>query len=314
MELKGDDDSREADKTTFGPVFMSPGGTFVRPSMPALNLTPDASLAIFNEGFSTCDDGGLAPQQQGMETDLKLKPTSIKPPGVSVPPSLEGQSWGVKRGEVQDLGLFGGAIVMTLPSRLEDVSVVRQVPDHQEVFVDKASDISLIVEILSHADEVSNEEAARYHFDDLAQCNSAVSTDVMSTAVYGEEQVFLPGVSPSIIKCVLTGRQKVSKFRNSEQNCMDEVLIFLLVVRMPEIGTDLLISLNVPSTIGSKGDSVSTAHAQKSSTTVVNVPADAFLQDSTVTVGEPTSDAQFGVTTLRMLAASFRIVDYSLFA
>ena len=310
-----DDNNKESEKT-FGPVFMSPGGTFVRPEMPALNLTPDASLAVFTDSFSKTDDSSGMQATQG-DTGLNVKSFSIQPEGVSIPPELEGQSWGVKRGEVQDLGLFGGAILVTLPSRLEDVSGVRQVPDHQEVFVDKTSDISLIVEILNHAEDISNNDAARYHFDDLAQCNSAISTEITSTMVFGGasgSSDFMQELSPAYTKCVLTGRQRVSKFRNSGKNDLDEVLIYLIVVRMPEIGTDLLISLNMPATSDTKGDSVSVMHAKRpvAATNEATVPADAFLSDSSYNVVDDL--AMFGVKTLRSLCETFKIVDFSLFA
>ena len=83
-----DDNNKESEKT-FGPVFMSPGGTFVRPEMPALNLTPDASLAVFTDSFSKTDDSSGMQATQG-DTGLNVKPFSIQPEGVSIPPELEG--------------------------------------------------------------------------------------------------------------------------------------------------------------------------------------------------------------------------------
>lgn len=43
--------------------------------------------------------------------------------------------------------LFGGAIVCDLPEHFADVSRLRQVPDHQEVYIDKDGFTSIIVEI-----------------------------------------------------------------------------------------------------------------------------------------------------------------------
>lgn len=48
--------------------------------------------------------------------------------------------------------LFGGAITASLPENFEDASKFRQIPDNQEVFVDKDSDVSVIVEILETPD------------------------------------------------------------------------------------------------------------------------------------------------------------------
>lgn len=81
--------------------------------------------------------------------------------------------------------LFGGAITMTLPTNFDDVSAIRDVPDHQEVFVDRNSEMSLIVEILDMEEEISDEAAAQHFFKDLAQfnevgCNSVIFISVRS--------------------------------------------------------------------------------------------------------------------------------------
>lgn len=49
--------------------------------------------------------------------------------------------------------LFGGALSIKVPKDFKDVSVFRQVPDHQEVFVSNDSDDSLIVELLETPSE-----------------------------------------------------------------------------------------------------------------------------------------------------------------
>lgn len=51
-------------------------------------------------------------------------------------------------------------------------------PDHQEVYVDRDSDMSLIVELLSYDEAVSNEQAAAHYYNDLAQCNEVCSNNV----------------------------------------------------------------------------------------------------------------------------------------
>lgn len=48
-------------------------------------------------------------------------------------------------------------------------------PDHQEVFVDKDSDMSLIIELLSYDSAVTDDQAASHYFNDLAQCNEVWS-------------------------------------------------------------------------------------------------------------------------------------------
>ncbi|EOY01978.1 Mog1/PsbP/DUF1795-like photosystem II reaction center PsbP family protein isoform 2 [Theobroma cacao] len=64
--------------------------------------------------------------------------------------------------------LFGGAISTTFPLRFQDVSNIRQVPDHQEVFVDPARDESLIFELLDYKHEVGDDGSAVWFLQDLA--------------------------------------------------------------------------------------------------------------------------------------------------
>ncbi|KAB1208040.1 Ran guanine nucleotide release factor [Morella rubra] len=64
--------------------------------------------------------------------------------------------------------LFGGAISATFPPRFQDVSNIRQVPDHQEVFVDPARDESLIFELLDFKHDVGDDASAVWFLQDLA--------------------------------------------------------------------------------------------------------------------------------------------------
>lgn len=63
--------------------------------------------------------------------------------------------------------------------------MVREVPDHQEVFADVKTDQSVIVELVNSA-EVSDDEAALYHFRDLAEANDAADE---ATSVSNIERV-----------------------------------------------------------------------------------------------------------------------------
>lgn len=48
-------------------------------------------------------------------------------------------------------------------------SQIRQVPDHQEVFLDADGYSSIVIEILEHVDKSTDEEALQYHFGDLVE-------------------------------------------------------------------------------------------------------------------------------------------------
>ena len=70
--------------------------------------------------------------------------------------------------------LFGGAISSLIPKSFEDVSLIRQVPDHQEVFVDKNTEMSLIVELMQASESIPDDQAAAHYFDDLSLCNEVL--------------------------------------------------------------------------------------------------------------------------------------------
>jgi len=142
--------------------------------------------------------------------------------------------------------LFGGAITISLPDSFEDISLIRQVPDHQEVFVDRSTEASLIVELLNHEDNVANESAAHYYFEDLAECNEASNVQVISNQIVTDNE-FIPSLRCySYAKCMLIGKQSVVKFRKKAGSPLDDIIIFLVVIRLANMGTDLLITYNAP--------------------------------------------------------------------
>ena len=64
--------------------------------------------------------------------------------------------------------LFGSALAASLPSTFTDVSEMRQVPDHQEVWLDSEGFTSIVIEILERV-EKPDLAALQYHLEDLAE-------------------------------------------------------------------------------------------------------------------------------------------------
>jgi hypothetical protein len=62
----------------------------------------------------------------------------------------------------------------------QDVSNIRDVPDHQEVFVDPARDESLIVELLDLKGEVDDAGSALWFLRDIANEQDAGDNMVMT--------------------------------------------------------------------------------------------------------------------------------------
>ena len=75
---------------------------------------------------------------------------------------------------------FGGAIGVSAPGGWLDASDVRPVPDHQEVWLERAATArALIVELLElAADATDGDAAARLHFEELASANDAEGSAV----------------------------------------------------------------------------------------------------------------------------------------
>lgn len=134
--------------------------------------------------------------------------------------------------------LFGGAMTTTTPSSFLDASTMRQVPDHQEVFLDSSSDeISLIVELTEILETASDEDAIKEHFDALSADNESSSSRIISVSLMEPD----PSLGPSYI---LVGMQTPRKFNHSG----GEVMVILGLIRLKSVSADLLISMNFPCT------------------------------------------------------------------
>ncbi|XP_067325871.1 ran guanine nucleotide release factor [Anolis sagrei] len=137
--------------------------------------------------------------------------------------------------------LFGGAFSACLPPGSIDVSEMRQVPDNQEVFVHPSTDQSIIIELLEYQAGVPDENAARYHFEDLADSSS--TTEILNQEQFLPQLLALEGCSSA---WQLTARQLVAKFNEEAKN---EVTLHLALLRLPQYGTDLLLTFNDPTRI-----------------------------------------------------------------
>uniref|UniRef100_H9GSU3 Uncharacterized protein n=1 Tax=Anolis carolinensis TaxID=28377 RepID=H9GSU3_ANOCA len=101
-------------------------------------------------------------------------------------------------------------------------SEMRQVPDNQEVFVHPSTDQSLIIELLEYQAGVPDENATRYF-----------------SGLYGHVPgAFSPDVSPTSLAGILRGCE-----------AKNEVTLHLALLRLPQYGTDLLLTFNDPTRI-----------------------------------------------------------------
>nr|GMD15157.1 probable ran guanine nucleotide release factor [Ipomoea batatas] len=155
--------------------------------------------------------------------------------------------------------LFGGAIASTFPVRFQDVSNVRQVPDHQEVFVDPARDESLIFELLELKQDVADNGSATWFLQDLANEQDAEGTMLIEQSGVVEA----PGLSFRTLPAIITtavGQMAISKGRQGRE-AQNLVKVYLANVRLKEVTTDILITAYEPIVINSLSESASAVGA-----------------------------------------------------
>uniref|UniRef100_A0A3Q3EQT4 Ran guanine nucleotide release factor n=1 Tax=Kryptolebias marmoratus TaxID=37003 RepID=A0A3Q3EQT4_KRYMA len=150
--------------------------------------------------------------------------------------------------------LFGGALSAAVPLGATDISELREIPDNQEVFAHPHTDQSLIVELLEYQAQVADEDAARYHFEDLAGGNEALEPGAFEVSGVAA----LPRADLSLAECgcawTLTGTQRVSKFNEEARNT---VAVHLGLLRLPQFSTDVLVTFNDPQSISPDSSSAS---------------------------------------------------------
>lgn len=128
------------------------------------------------------------------------------------------------------------------------------------MFVHTHTDQSIIVELLEYQGGMSDPDAARYHFEDVAASNDAQGrAEVLSVEP-------LPLAQLSFTSCssawALTGHQIVSKFNEQAQNT---VTIHMALFRIQQHATDLLVTFNDPVAISPASSSSSSGAGGASS-------------------------------------------------
>lgn len=155
--------------------------------------------------------------------------------------------------------LFGGAISTTFPLRFQDVSNIRQVPDHQEVFVDPARDESLIFELLDYKHDVGDEGSAVWFIQDLAIEQDGEGFTLLERSTVVEA----PGLCYKNIPAIVTtavGQMAVSKGRQGRE-AQNIIKVYLANIRLKEVGTDALITAYEPIVINPLSESASAVSA-----------------------------------------------------
>ena len=170
---------------------------------------------------------------------------------------------------------------VVLPARFGDLSMFRDIPNHQEVFGCADTDQSLIVEINQYQTDVTDENAPSFFFEDLSQVTNAVGHELHDSGVISDEDApLLQGIK----KFFAMGDMLVSKGRDKSE-AANMIQVYLIILRLENVTSDLLITFNVPR---------------------------AFSDKSTVK-GRPIMDYADAQTLIKNILKSFAIVDWKLF-
>lgn len=142
--------------------------------------------------------------------------------------------------------LFGGAITVNVPTNFADVSKIRQVPDNQEVYLDKNGFTSLSFDITERVSHLSTDkDALNYHFNDIV-----AETDTKNTLSINESVKLpnFPKTTPILALTAITRPSASTAAANALTSTHTN--IYFTLIRLVEQSTDIVISLNIPHLAG----------------------------------------------------------------
>lgn len=181
---------------------------------------------------------------------------------------------------VQKVELYGGAITTTFPEGFLDASMLREVADTQEVYVNSRQpgeqfndglglNESIIVDLLEQLPQKNKELALREHLEDIFQLNDS----------HNNEVVKIENPNENTITCIAV--EEAHKW--GKKDMKEAVVTCVGLIRMNKVTTDVLITLNIP------------------------------LQAETFDLNNLPEHALAGYKVLQSIIANFRVVDESLF-
>ncbi|KAL5123260.1 Ran guanine nucleotide release factor [Glycine soja] len=206
--------------------------------------------------------------------------------------------------------LFGGKIASTFPHRFQDVSNIRQVPDHQEVFADPSHDESLIFELLEFKPDVADNGSAAWFLQDLATEQDAEGSVVIEQSGVLEAPGLMYKNMPAVVitavgQMPVLSRTLASLGGNNDwhvaiskgrqgREAQNFVKVYLANLHLKGVDTDVLVTAYEPIVINPFSESADTVGAG------VAVPA-----------------AQAGCMPMeevfKLAVTSFRVHDWGLF-
>ncbi|KAI4328419.1 hypothetical protein L6164_020776 [Bauhinia variegata] len=155
--------------------------------------------------------------------------------------------------------LFGGKLSSTFSHRFQDVSDIREVPDHQEVFADPNRDESLIFELLEFKHDVADNGSAAWFLQDLAAEQDAEGSVVIEQSGVLEAPALTYNNTPAVVTTAV-GQMAISKGRQGRE-AQNVVKVYLANLRLKGVQTDMLVTAYEPIVINPLSESTNTVAA-----------------------------------------------------
>lgn len=152
--------------------------------------------------------------------------------------------------------LFGGALPCSLPTTFLDVSELRQVPDTQEVFLERDGFTSIVFDVLERVEEShssapsgrnvnasqADQSALQTHLEDVVEGTEGVAGVKVWERESAEATTFAEGTPVFNIIATMPPGEK----QQSDHNKADFVAVLLTLIRLEKQITDLVVTINVP--------------------------------------------------------------------
>jgi hypothetical protein len=143
--------------------------------------------------------------------------------------------------------LFGGAITCHLPPEWYDLSTIRPVPDHQECFcyddLPNHTTSMWVIEIFQRHDDVDDGHIAQYLFHELALANDSERESTTSSFQSDDDAAALWQGDATVVRRSGSGIQRIRP-GSGDRSPEHMVAIELLVLRLPQHSTDVLVTLS----------------------------------------------------------------------
>lgn len=142
-------------------------------------------------------------------------------------------------------GLYGGAVETFLPEGFLDASLLREIPDTQEVYVNSRQDDeqyddglgkseSIVIDLLERVNEDDDSKALKEHVADISNLNGFSDFTFLKNET----------IAPSRQCCIVS--ESVHKW--GKINMEDRVILCVGLIRLNDLKTDIVITINVPVT------------------------------------------------------------------